>query len=111
MTIPASKSSEENYVAELYPNVVDVAAIYGDPQGKYISFLNAGDPTYATDAYFLWDQPLPGGEKESAAIGKNATSSGGVTTNNKSSSDVMINGRNLFGVMICATALGSILGM
>ena len=41
---------------ELFPNVADVAALYGDPTGKYARFLAERVPTYAEQPYFLWDQ-------------------------------------------------------
>jgi hypothetical protein len=109
MTIPASESNEED--GELYSIVSDVAAIYGDPQGKYIAYLKSGKPTYAIDASFLWDQPLPGGEKESAEIGKNATSGGGgggggsVTTNNAFSGSVAMSCESSFSVMVIVLLL------
>jgi hypothetical protein len=115
MTISASESDEED--GELYSIVADVAAIYGDTQGKYIAYLNAGEPTYATDAYFLWDQPLPGGEKESAGIGQNVTSQSGAGggMNNNSSNGAAMDNVNLFiPTVVCATmasVLGSILGL
>jgi hypothetical protein len=110
MTIPASNSNEED--GELYSIVSDVAAIYGDPQGKYIAYLKSGNPTYAVDASFLWDQPLPGGEKESAEIGNNATSdSGSVTTNNAFSGNVVINCESLFSIMVTTLLVCSIFGL
>jgi hypothetical protein len=44
--------------SELYPNVAAVGAIYGDPNGKYASFLVGTDETYPADPHFLWNQPL-----------------------------------------------------
>jgi len=58
MTISASTSSEDSYAAELYPSIAAVAAIYGDPQGKYAGFLKQADGEYPSEAYFLWNQPL-----------------------------------------------------
>jgi len=102
MTIPASKSGEDSYVAELFPNVADVATIYGDPQGKYIAFLNASEPGYAADAYFLWDQPLPGGEQESANISKNSNSNGGTTVGGSNKSNgADANHGGCFNIIVC----------
>lgn len=64
MTISASDSSEDSYAAELYPAVAAVASTYGDADGKYAAYLAAGDSTYSTQAYFLWDQPLAGGSTD-----------------------------------------------
>ena len=44
--------------SELYPNVAAVGAIYGDPTGKYVSFLAQVEEAYPAEPYFLWDQPL-----------------------------------------------------
>ena len=107
MTIPASNSNETDGASELYSIVADIAATYGDPDGKYITFLKAGEPAYAADAFFLWDQPLPGGEN--GTTGGNApptrkSSSGGTTAKDSS----------LFTAMVCAavaSAVGSILGL
>jgi hypothetical protein len=54
MTIPPLKEA----AGELYPNVADVAAKYGDPNGTYAAFLFQKQPTYAQNPYFLWDQPF-----------------------------------------------------
>lgn len=103
MTVPASKSNETDGVSELYSIVADIAAIYGDPQGKYIAFLKAGEPTYATDAFFLWDQPSSGGENAS-----NTT-----TPSKKSSGSAVVKDSSLFSAMMCAAvaSVGSILGL
>ncbi|KAJ7433979.1 chondroitin AC/alginate lyase [Mycena latifolia] len=60
-TDPAAKG-EQNVVAEIYPNIAAIASVYGDPDGKYVKFLNASGFPYADDATFLWDQPLAGGD-------------------------------------------------
>ncbi|KAJ7092858.1 chondroitin AC/alginate lyase [Mycena belliarum] len=61
MTTSPAATSETNVTAEIYPNVAAVAAEYGDPTGKYASFLAASGFPYGQDASFLWDQPLVGG--------------------------------------------------
>jgi len=50
--------AEIRYSGELYPNVAAVAAVYGDPGGRYAAFLKSKDARYPLEAYFLWDQPL-----------------------------------------------------
>jgi hypothetical protein len=105
MTINASTSNEQGDVSELYSIVADVAAIYGDPHGKYIAFLSAGEPAYASDGFFLWDQPLPGG---------NVTTGGNSTTNKTSSGVAVMKGGSLFSAMVCAivaSVMGSVLGL
>ncbi|GLB36992.1 hypothetical protein LshimejAT787_0400430 [Lyophyllum shimeji] len=66
MGIP--NSNEVAYTKELDPCIAAVAAIYGDPSGKYAELLANGFPGYASAAYFLWNQPLAGGMDESAAV-------------------------------------------
>lgn len=83
MTISAATSKETSYTTELYPSIAAVAATYGDPEGKYAAFLAKGVPGYATEAYFLWNQPLAGGEKESALSAASSTSGPNNSTSNK----------------------------
>jgi len=61
MTVDPNASGEGYAVAEIFPNIAAVAATYGDPDGKYVAFLQKAFPEYASDADFLWDQPLAGG--------------------------------------------------
>ncbi|KAJ7168938.1 chondroitin AC/alginate lyase [Mycena filopes] len=58
MTTDPSKTGEANVTAEIYPNVAAVASAYGDPDGKYVSFMKAAGFAYADEPTFLWDQPL-----------------------------------------------------
>ena len=44
--------------SELYPIIAAVGAIYGDPNGKYASFLARADEAYPAEPHFLWNQPL-----------------------------------------------------
>ncbi|KAF8521779.1 chondroitin AC/alginate lyase [Hysterangium stoloniferum] len=67
MKISPNKSDEADETRELYPSVAAVAAIYGDPKGKYTAFLAHGDPQYFGEAYFLWNQPLAGGTANATA--------------------------------------------
>lgn len=53
-----AQSPKDEDAAELYPVVASVAAVYGDPQGKYAAFLAKASPNYPGDPYFLWSQPL-----------------------------------------------------
>jgi hypothetical protein len=64
MTIDPATTGEEKYASELHPMVAAVAVEYGDSDGKYASFLKekAGEKDYISQAWFLWDQPLAGGE-------------------------------------------------
>lgn len=43
-------------LSELYPSLAEVAAVYGDPDGKYATFLKNADPEYPAEPYFLWNQ-------------------------------------------------------
>ncbi|KAJ7291466.1 chondroitin AC/alginate lyase [Mycena rebaudengoi] len=76
MTVHAADSGEEDLVGEIYPNIAAVASIYGDPDGKYAAFLQSNFPVYASDADFLWNQPLAGGTPEK--VGGRTGSSGAV---------------------------------
>ncbi|KAJ6566781.1 alginate lyase-domain-containing protein [Mycena capillaripes] len=62
MTTDPSKNGEANITSEIYPNIAAIASAYGDPDGKYVKFLNSSGFDYASDATFLWDQPLAGGD-------------------------------------------------
>ncbi|KAJ6537220.1 chondroitin AC/alginate lyase [Mycena vulgaris] len=74
MTTDPSVKDEQNIVPEIYPNIAAIASVYGDPDGKYVKFLNASGFSYADDATFLWDQPLAGGD---LLVSTNTTSGGG----------------------------------
>ncbi|KAF8152909.1 chondroitin AC/alginate lyase [Crassisporium funariophilum] len=63
MTIPSSASKEEKYVQELYPNIAAVAAVYGDADGKYLTFLKTAYPDFMKEPFILWNQPWAEGEK------------------------------------------------
>ncbi|KAF9234506.1 alginate lyase-domain-containing protein, partial [Melanogaster broomeanus] len=54
MTIPPG----DEIASELYQPMAGVAAQYGDPDGKYASFLANVDPKYPSAPYFLWCQPF-----------------------------------------------------
>jgi len=62
MMVNPATTHEQAITAEIYPNVAAIASAYGDPDGKYVKFLNASGFAYADDATFLWDQPLAGGD-------------------------------------------------
>lgn len=81
MTISASASKEDNYAAELYPNIAAVASIYGDPDGKYLTFLKQAEPKFAQEAYYLWNQPFA--EKEGLTV----SASNSAPTSSDSSGD------------------------
>lgn len=69
--------------SELYPNVAAVAATYGDPNGKYASFLAQADNQYPAESYFLWDQPFSDSNLAAASPtvgGQPATHSGTLTS-------------------------------
>lgn len=61
MGLNPDSTGERLHAAELYPNIAAVAAAYGDPTGKYAFYLRERDPLFAKQPYFLWDQPLQGG--------------------------------------------------
>ncbi|KAJ6588095.1 alginate lyase-domain-containing protein [Mycena capillaripes] len=80
MTTNPSATGEANVTAEIYPNVAAVASTYGDPQGKYVKFLNASGFPYAQDSFFLWNQPLAGGALSASQSGSSSTPSSSSTT-------------------------------
>ncbi|KAH9955397.1 chondroitin AC/alginate lyase [Russula dissimulans] len=43
---------------ELYPSIGAVAAVLGDPDGKYAEFLASAQPDYPAQPWFFYDQPL-----------------------------------------------------
>lgn len=79
MMFSPNTTNEQAYASELYPSVAAVASTYGDPDGKYQAYLQSKEPKYASEPFFLWDQPLSGGYN-----GSYSTSNG--TTNNGTSS-------------------------
>ncbi|KAF9233040.1 chondroitin AC/alginate lyase [Melanogaster broomeanus] len=54
MTIPPGHET----ASELYQPMASVAGQYGDPDGKYASFLANVDSRYPSAPYFLWCQPF-----------------------------------------------------
>ncbi|PFH51147.1 hypothetical protein AMATHDRAFT_143319 [Amanita thiersii Skay4041] len=58
MTISAKASNEDSYAEELYPNIGAVAAVYGDPNGKYLTYLQKAEPTFTSEAWYFWNQPF-----------------------------------------------------
>lgn len=53
------QSPGDETASELWPDVIAVGSVYGDPGNNYASFLlqHAGT-TYPADAQFLWNQPF-----------------------------------------------------
>ncbi|CAE6489063.1 unnamed protein product [Rhizoctonia solani] len=51
MSLPPT--GEEEYAKELLPSLAAVASVYGDPDGKYATFLKSRDSRYPGNAYFL----------------------------------------------------------
>lgn len=102
MTIDPATTGEEKYAAEMYPMVAAVAVEYGDLDGKYASFLKekAGEEEYISQAWFLWDQPLAGGESfvASAPALPSATSDPSVDSdNNGDAAFILLAGRWFLG--------------
>lgn len=99
MTISASTSKEGDYASELYPNIAAVASVYGDPDGKYATFLSQAEPQFVQEPHYLWNQPFA--EKEGLAA--NPSDSGDKTTGdgiaNKQSATTKGNGAMSQGAM------------
>lgn len=87
---------------ELYPVVASVAAVYGDPDGKYAAFLAKATPSYPADPYFLWSQPLsdsgwvPPTTPTTGTDTSSETSSGTATPSNSAST------RSVGWLLVCA---------
>ncbi|KAG5335891.1 hypothetical protein C0989_012617 [Termitomyces sp. Mn162] len=75
MTVNAANLNGTSYTVELYPSVAAVGAIYDHSEGMYADFLAEGEPTYAEEAWLLWNQPLSGGEEENKTIQASGTAS------------------------------------
>lgn len=65
--------------SELYPNVAAIGAIYGDPNGKYASFLAHVDEAYPAEPHFLWNQPL----SDNGWVSRNPNYGGNTSLGNK----------------------------
>lgn len=62
---------------ELYPNIGAIAAIYGDPEGKYVAFLKTVYMSFAIEPWFYWNQPLgDGGYVEGQLVAESGSPSG-----------------------------------
>lgn len=59
MTISPNLTNESSHIAELFPDVAAVAAVYGDESGRYADFLRLGAPQYTKQPYYFWYQPRP----------------------------------------------------
>jgi hypothetical protein len=77
----------EEQGSELYPIVAAVGAMYGDPNGKYASFLAHVDKAYPAEPYFLWNQPL----SDSGWVSRNPNPGGNTAPGNNT---VTKNGNN-----------------
>jgi len=45
-------------VTELGPHIAAIAAVYGDPTGKYAKFLQRTIPNYQSSPFFFYDQTI-----------------------------------------------------
>ncbi|KZT30352.1 chondroitin AC/alginate lyase [Neolentinus lepideus HHB14362 ss-1] len=52
-----AQDPKEEDITELAPHVAAVAAIYGDPIGKYAAFLQRSMPKYRSQPFWFYDQP------------------------------------------------------
>ncbi|KAI0363966.1 chondroitin AC/alginate lyase [Pilatotrama ljubarskyi] len=106
ITRPAGKEA----AAELWPNVVAVGAIYGDPDSKYAKWMlqNAGS-TYPEDAQFLWNQPFSdsGLVKATTTTGNGTSKGGSSSSGGKNAGTVQDNGaRAVLGSTSVLAAVG-----
>ncbi|XP_006455104.1 hypothetical protein AGABI2DRAFT_226405 [Agaricus bisporus var. bisporus H97] len=87
MTISPSASHEDNYAQELYLNVAAVASVYGDPDGKYATFLDQKEPQFVQEPFYLWNQPFA--MKEGLAAAPNNTKPNNNASNPKNNNSAM----------------------
>ena len=52
-----SRDPKGEDVSQIFPLVAAVAAAYGDPSGKYGTFLRQYVPNYATKPFWFYNQP------------------------------------------------------
>jgi hypothetical protein len=91
MTISPAASKEDDYAAELYPNIAAVASVYGDSEGKYAAFLKQAESEFAQEAYYFWDQPFAE-EEGLAVIPSNSGSSSSPGANKSANESTKNNG-------------------
>ncbi|KAL0571298.1 hypothetical protein V5O48_010662 [Marasmius crinis-equi] len=60
-------SNETSSLVEMYPVIAAIGSVYGDPEGRYQTFLDEGNPGYASEAHFFWNQPFAGGPTATSA--------------------------------------------
>jgi hypothetical protein len=58
MTVTLNTTDGDGPIDEPYSSIVAVGSEYGDPNGKYSSFLANADQQYPAQPYFLWNQPF-----------------------------------------------------
>ncbi|KAK7042725.1 chondroitin AC/alginate lyase [Favolaschia claudopus] len=67
MSTDPNAKGESDITAEIYPNVMAVASVYGDsPDGKYVNFLKSANGfAYADDPAFFMESTVGGSEDQS----------------------------------------------
>ncbi|KAH6903268.1 alginate lyase-domain-containing protein [Coprinopsis sp. MPI-PUGE-AT-0042] len=75
MQFNPSDTDEAHWAAELYPAVVAVASIFGDPDGKYLAFMKKAEPQFHKEPYFFlyageWSADVAVPKSPSRATGK-----------------------------------------
>lgn len=65
------KGPGKEEVADIFPHVAAIAAVYGDPGGKYMAYLKKLDSHFMTAPYYYYDQPAALSQKASKEIGGN----------------------------------------
>ncbi|KAJ6491466.1 chondroitin AC/alginate lyase [Mycena vulgaris] len=109
MTVDPNASGEGYAVDEIFPNVAAIASTYGDPDGKYVAFLAKAFPEYASDASFLWDQPLAGGSV-ATVIATNGTTGSGTGSGIGTSTASRHSGLGALPLVVGALLLGAAAG-
>ncbi|THH06681.1 hypothetical protein EW146_g9539 [Bondarzewia mesenterica] len=91
MTVPPKSEVAD----ELYPIVAAIAAVYGDPEGKYVGLLNGAEKGYAAEPYFLWDQPLSDSGYVTAVLKNDSASGSGSSSSSSGSKGLKSGARTL----------------
>lgn len=51
-----AKGPGKEDISDIFPHVAAIAAVYGDPGGKYMAYLKKNDPHYLSAPYYYYDQ-------------------------------------------------------
>lgn len=81
-------------ISDIFPHVAAIAAAYGDPKGKYATFLQKHNSDYKSQPFWFYDQSAalpnsPAGKTKRSDEDEDASSTGYSSTTNDTSSTGM----------------------